>query len=307
MPHSGGAEVGGVPVRIQTSSNPRLALRVASRSHLKLTEIRYGHIPSGTSDIVPDWGEMFTVSLRLTPQISEASVLGKLYRTSAQAGDAVFFHLPSMDYVEFITARHSLELLLSRDFLDELAEDLEAPRITRIGQEPTITRDSVLSWFGRLVQPHLDGTSPIDPLWADQFMWAFGTYVGATHGDLVTKRQKVGGLSRWQERLATEVMEATLVDGIRLTQLAAMCGLRTSQFAHAFTRSFGISPYQWLVHRRIEKAKGLILHGHPLTEAAMGSGFADQSHMIRTFRRIVGQTPRAWRQMRGTLRFIPAD
>ena len=112
--------------------------------------------------------------------------------------------------------------------------------------------------------------------------------------NLRTSRPKVGGLTRWQERLAKEVIDRTLVEGIGMTELASRCGLRTSQFAHGFKRSTGISPYQWLVRRRIELAKELIIRGVHLPEVALACGFADQSHMIRTFRRIVGTTPGAW-------------
>ncbi|PTQ08253.1 AraC family transcriptional regulator [Sphingomonas oleivorans] len=295
--NAGRADVGGVPVRLQAKESPRLILRAISQSHLKLTEIRYGQSPAEANSDIPQWGDVFTVGVRLKDETSEISVAGKVYRMSATVGEARLLYLPDIDYVDFGSPRHSLEMLLSRSFLDELAEDLEAPRITRVGEDPGITRDPFLFRFAHLVLPYLEMPSAIDPLWADQFMWAFGTYVCTRHGDLVTTRPVIGGLSRWQERLTKDMIDTTIGEAIRLTELAAMCGLRTSQFAHAFRRSAGISPYQWLVRRRVERVKEHLKSGLPLADIASACGFADQSHMTRTFKRIVGITPAAWRQL----------
>jgi AraC family transcriptional regulator len=271
-------------------------LRAVSQSHLKLTEIRYGLSPIEASQSIPQWGDVFTVSVRLREEKSDVYVGGKVYRMSARAGEARLLYLPAIEHVDFKSPRHSLEILLSRNFLDELADDLEAPRITRVGEGPRVTRDPFLPRFADLALPCLDAPSGIDRLWADQFMWSFGVYVCARHGDLRTSRPTVGGLNRWQERLAREMIDTTLVEGIGLSELAAMCGLRTSQFAHAFRRSTGISPYQFFVRRRVERAKELIRRGLHLADTALACGYADQSHMNRTFKRIVGMTPRAWQR-----------
>ncbi len=115
-------------------------------------------------------------------------------------------------------------------------------------------------------------------------------------GDLRTPRRQVGGLSLWQERLAKEMMEGGLAHRISLSDVAGSCGLRTSQFSHAFKRSVGVPPYAWLLERRVARAKLLIARGDcPLAEIAQLCGFADQSHLTRVFSRLVGTTPAAWR------------
>ncbi|UIY31505.1 AraC family transcriptional regulator (plasmid) [Neorhizobium galegae] len=108
------------------------------------------------------------------------------------------------------------------------------------------------------------------------------------------------GLSTWQERLAKDVIETSLVGGIGLAELAQLCGLRTSQFAHGFKRSTGIAPYEWLLRRRIERAKESLLWGSKLSEVAVACGFADESHLTRMFRRVVGVAPGAWRTARAS-------
>jgi AraC family transcriptional regulator len=294
----GNTDNGEVKLNLHPEEIPRREKRRLVQSHLTLAQIRHGQPPIVWSNLA-DCGDFFTVSIRLTSETSTVCFDGKTYRMSSKVGDARILYLPAVEFVDYPSSRRTLEMLLSRSFLNELADDLEAPRITRIGTEPCVSRDPFLTKFANLALPCFDIDSPINPLWADQFMWSFGTYVCATHGDLVTSRMKVGGLSRWQERLAKEVIDMTLVEGVRLTELAAMCGIRTSQFAHAFKRSVGVSPYEWLIRRRIERAKEEILRGVALSEVALSCGFADQSHMSRNFKRIVGTTPRSWQEIAG--------
>jgi AraC-like DNA-binding protein len=58
-----------------------------------------------------------------------------------------------------------------------------------------------------------------------------------------------------------------------------------------FSREFGISPHQYLTGRRVDLARELLLDGVPPSTAAAAVGFYDQSHLNRTFRRLLGTSP----------------
>ncbi|AKF03079.1 helix-turn-helix domain-containing protein [Sandaracinus amylolyticus] len=78
---------------------------------------------------------------------------------------------------------------------------------------------------------------------------------------------------------------------VSLDTLAALAGLSSSRFLHAFTEHVGLPlrPYvRWL---RVRRAAGMLLGGAPASEAAHGAGFADAAHMSRTFREMFGVTP----------------
>jgi AraC family transcriptional regulator len=90
-------------------------------------------------------------------------------------------------------------------------------------------------------------------------------------------------------------MASGFVGGVGLAELAALCGLRTSQFAHAFKMSTGIAPYQWLAKRRVACAKKMLGATASLAAIAVASSFADQSHLTRTFSRHAGLAPGKWR------------
>ena len=80
-------------------------------------------------------------------------------------------------------------------------------------------------------------------------------------------------------------------------ELAALCRLSASRFAHAFKASIGVAPHRWLLQRRIERAKSLLKDsGEPLADIALRCGFADQSHFTRVFKRREGASPGVWRE-----------
>lgn len=108
-----------------------------------------------------------------------------------------------------------------------------------------------------------------------------------------------GGLAAWQIRKVTHHVEAHLDGTIRNEELAALVRLTPSHFGRAFRNSVGEPPHEYVIRRRIERAQGLMLSTNAnLSEIALNCGLADQSHLTRLFRRLVGESPRAWRRAR---------
>jgi AraC family transcriptional regulator len=111
--------------------------------------------------------------------------------------------------------------------------------------------------------------------------------------------QARGGLSPWQIRKVTAHIEAHLDRPIRNEDLAAIVRLNPSHFCRAFRNSLGEPPHAYVIRRRVERAQGLMLSTDAsLSDIALDCGLADQSHLTRLFRRIVGDSPRAWRRAR---------
>jgi AraC family transcriptional regulator len=66
-----------------------------------------------------------------------------------------------------------------------------------------------------------------------------------------------------------------------------------------FPQSLGLPVHQYVMRRRVERAKRLLLSGEaPISETALAAGFAHQSHMTQWMKRILGVTPRALIAMR---------
>lgn len=103
-----------------------------------------------------------------------------------------------------------------------------------------------------------------------------------------------GGLAPRRLRMVQEYIEANLSNEITLTDLATLAGVSSTYFGRAFRESTGVASHQYMIRRRVQRAKELLARRElPIAEIALAVGFADQSHMTRHFRRIVGTTP--WR------------
>lgn len=81
---------------------------------------------------------------------------------------------------------------------------------------------------------------------------------------------------------------------LTLEDLARETGLSRFQVVRAFARATGLTPHAYLMQRRVHLARRLIAQGVPLAQAALDSGFADQSHMTRLFTRQYGMPPRVY-------------
>ncbi|MFD7535475.1 AraC family transcriptional regulator [Streptomyces sp. NPDC059819] len=88
-----------------------------------------------------------------------------------------------------------------------------------------------------------------------------------------------------------ELLDARVVDGITLEEAAGLVHAHPTHLVRAFTAEFGIAPHQYLTARRVDRARGLLLEGRPAGDVARATGFYDQSHLTRHFKRVVGTAP----------------
>jgi AraC family transcriptional regulator len=107
------------------------------------------------------------------------------------------------------------------------------------------------------------------------------------------------GLAPWQIRKAKMHIELNLGGKVSTQDLATIAGLSPFHFSRAFRTSFGDSPHRYLLRRRIECSQGLMLSTKDsLAEIALNCGLVDQAHFGKLFRRLVGESPGAWRRAR---------
>ena len=119
-------------------------------------------------------------------------------------------------------------------------------------------------------------------------------HYSARSADLETYR---GGLARSRLNLVLEYIDAHLTDNLELLVLAGVAGLNMYHFARAFKQSTGEAPHQYVLRKRVEQAKALLRHSKvPVIEASARTGYVDQSHFSKVFRRLVGLAPSEYRR-----------
>ncbi|MGL6567402.1 AraC family transcriptional regulator [Aeromonas dhakensis] len=95
---------------------------------------------------------------------------------------------------------------------------------------------------------------------------------------------------------AAELMQDDCSSALTLAQLSSVAGLTPSHFVRSFSRHYGMTPHAYLLDQRIRHARTLLRRGEPLAEVALASGFADQAHFQRQFKRRVAATPGHYRK-----------
>lgn len=94
-----------------------------------------------------------------------------------------------------------------------------------------------------------------------------------------------------------QFLDAHIERNVASSELESVAGLGRFALARHFRASFGTSPYNYLVMRRLDRARSLLRTGDPLAGIAVACGFADQSHLTRQFRKAFGLTPGRWRAL----------
>lgn len=100
------------------------------------------------------------------------------------------------------------------------------------------------------------------------------------------------GLSAQQRARVIEWIETHLAGDVSLVRLARVAGVSTPHFRVLFKRSMSVPVHEYVIQRRVERARTLLLRGElPASQIALEAGFSHQSHMARCMRRVLGVTP----------------
>ena len=104
-------------------------------------------------------------------------------------------------------------------------------------------------------------------------------------------------LAGWQVARVRAFVETNLDAKFSIDELSAVARLSPSHFSRAFRSSVGMAPHAYVMSRRVKRAQEMIRDtDKPLSEIALDCGLADQAHMTKLFRRLVGVSPGAWRR-----------
>jgi AraC family transcriptional regulator len=285
--------------RLRVESAPALVTRALRNAEMAVTEIRCENSSPRMSHPIQR-EDAYLVSL-LFNEISDREYWEDGRRISVsdfQAGQTCIYDLKRNPIV-LLRKQHVLHFYLPRAALNMIADDADAPRIGDLKYKFGVgSNDATIASLGSTMLPALSRPEQANRLFVDHVMLAVAAHVAETYGGMRSaSRPERGGLAPWQVRRATELLGASLEDGVTLQEVARECRLSVSHFAHAFRVTMGMAPYKWLLAHRVEVAKERLRDSRlALSDVAFACGFADQSHLTRVFTRMVGLSPGAWRR-----------
>jgi len=196
---------------------------------------------------------------------------------------------PGADVLEYVAAHVPAEFVracLEGDGPDDRLPDLDAP----------LVRDDAVATQLRRLEHATNLESPAADDAEEALLNAIGLLV-RRHS-----RSCAPSFDRFTEprvvRVAREVLDDCYADSVTtsLRALALRTGVTPFHLVRVFTRAVGLSPHQYLVQTRVRRATGLLARGIPCSFVAAMTGFADQSHLTRQFKRYLGITPASYQR-----------
>ncbi len=139
---------------------------------------------------------------------------------------------------------------------------------------------------------------PSGSLYGESLSLALAAYVAARYSVKVCRPEAAEhGFSRTQRRTVIEYIQAHLRDDLSLVELATTVNLSPRHFSRLFRKTFGTTPYQYVMGERVNQVKTLLSTKRlSIVEIVDTLGFADQSHLTNVFRKATGITPRRYQR-----------
>jgi AraC family transcriptional regulator len=183
--------------------------------------------------------------------------------------------------------------------LGQLLGDESNPLPEHAGPRFAVSDPHVADLIARLQAQVVSG-NPLGAAYAQGLSLTLASYLFASHvksGPASDTAAKPGRLPRLQSEALTVFIEDFLSRDIGLVDMAAVVGYSPDHFSRLFRQTFRVSPYQYLLGRRVERAKTMLRDpSMPIAVIAVACGFTSQSHLNTVFKRVAGVTPGRYRK-----------
>jgi AraC family transcriptional regulator len=145
----------------------------------------------------------------------------------------------------------------------------------------------------------MESNYPSGRLYTESLAVSVASRLVSTYSSIAQRpAAQTGGLGGRRLKQTLAYIEDHLSEELSLSRIASVTGVSASHFKTLFRESTGVPVHQYVIQRRIERAKDLLMQGKlSIVEIALSTGFSHQSHLARHMRRSVGLSPRDMKRL----------
>ena len=263
-------------------------------------KIRVEHLQNSAGEGVYHGEGQHTLFMSLSPrpiyylQTQDGKTHTGLYRQ----GDLLITPANTPLFVRWEGDENCLQIQVGDQFLKQIAEETFKGNSDRVQLIPIFQqRDAQVEAIANLILAEFQQNPSSNQLYVDSLANILA--LNLLRQFTITQPQLPiyeGGLPQRQLMIILDYIEANLDQEIKLANLAELLGMSQFHFSHLFKQAMGLSPYQYLLKQRVEKAKHLLKQTDRLiADIALECGFNSHSHLSKQFRQFTGMTPKAFR------------
>jgi AraC family transcriptional regulator len=231
--------------------------------------------------------------------IGDRWLAGKRETERRQLGDVAIIPAGISHRCNWNTAARFGILAIDPTFLQQIGRDWVNPDRIELIPRFMSERDDLIQGIFSTLQSELERIGIGGNLLVDSFKTALAIHLLRNYCTTSPKLSSyANGLSAAKLEVVTDYIRAHLDLDLKLTELSAIAQISPYHFLRLFKQSLGVTPHQYIVQQRLDRAKYLLQSSSlDISEIALRVGFCDSSHLTRCFKRILGQTPSQWRQL----------
>ncbi len=261
-------------------------------------QIEYLRFPPGEADFHAEAAHTLFVNLTSRPLHYLQAQDGKTHTGLYRHGDMLITPANTPLFVRWEGDENCLKIQLPASFLKRVAEETLGKDGDRLTLVPTFqSRNQQLEAISTLLMAEAQQRQASCRLYLDSLATVLAVQLLRNYGTTSTQLPTYeGGLPTYQLNQVLDYIDAGLAGELKLADLAELLGMSPFHFGRMFKQSMGISPHQYVIKQRLERAKHLLKHSdQAIIDIALECGFNSHSHLSKQFRKVMGVSPRTFR------------
>ena len=214
-----------------------------------------------------------------------------------QSGDLLLAPAGMEAHCRWDSTLHLLHLRLPQLFLTQVAAEsgfAHPERLELINQFHV--RDPQIEQIMRMLQTEVQSNDPGERLSIEALTNLLAIQLLRNYSNSTGRERTTGAVTHLFLRRVTDYINDNLDTQLALAEIAAIAGMSPYHFGRTFKRATGITPHQYVIRQRVERAKTMLLStDQTIGEIACAVGFYDQGHLARHMRSLLGVSPQMLR------------